>query len=99
MRMKTILRVLGFVLVLSGLQSFSGTRLPGGRFPGAHKFPWGQAGLTQRQAAEHLLSRFTYGAEPGQVEAVMQEGLENWFARQLAADLPDDTLEALLRPY
>ncbi len=30
---------------------------------------------------------------------MVQHGLENWFARQLAAGLPDDTLEALLRPY
>ncbi len=98
-RMKTILKVLGIVVVLSGLQSFSGTRLLSYRFPGAYKFPWRQAGLTERQAAAHLLSRFTYGATPGQVDAVMQQGLENWFGQQLAADLPDDTLEALLRPY
>ncbi len=94
MRMKTILKVLGIVLVLLGghfiLSSFVGD---------ANRFPYRQAGLTERQAAAHLLSRFTYGAEPGQVEAVMQQGLENWFARQLAADLPDDSLQALLRPY
>ena len=76
-----------------GLQSLNGTRLP------LYRFPFRQAGLTERQAATHLLSRFTYGATPGQVDAVVQQGLENWFAQQLAADLPDDTLEALLRPY
>ena len=58
------------------------SRMPAG--PGGNKFPWAQAGLTERQAAAHLLSRFTYGATPGQVDAVVQQGLENWWAQQLA---------------
>jgi uncharacterized protein (DUF1800 family) len=114
--MKTVLKLLGIVLVLLGghfilssfigdaplhvldtvrasFQSLNGTRLP------AYRFPYRQAGLTERQAAAHLLSRFTYGAAPGQVDAVMQEGPEKWWAEQLAADLPDDSLDALLRPY
>ena len=114
--MKTVLKLLGIILVLLGghfilssfvgnaplhvmdtvrdsFQSLNGTRLP------AYRFPWRQAGLTERQAAAHLLSRFTYGATPGQVDAVMQQGLENWWAEQLAAELPDDSLEALLGPY
>jgi uncharacterized protein (DUF1800 family) len=79
--------------VRSGLQSLNGTRLP------LFRFPYRQAGLTERQAAAHLLSRFTYGATPGQVDAVVQQGLENWWAQQLGADLPDDSLEGLIRPY
>ena len=69
--------------------------------PGANKnkFPWAQAGLTERQAAAHLLSRFSYGATPGQVDAVVRQGLENWWAQQLAANLADDTLDQLLQPY
>jgi uncharacterized protein (DUF1800 family) len=94
--MKTVLKLLGIVVMLLGghfmLSSFVGDAP-------AYKFPWRQVGLTERQAAAHLLSRFSYGAMPGQVDAVMQEGLENWWAKQLAADLPDDTLEALLRRY
>jgi len=94
--MKTVLKLLGIILVLLGghfmLSSFVGDAP-------AYKFPWRQAGLTERQAAGHLLSRFTYGATPGQVDVVMQEGLENWWAEQMSADLPDDTLEGLLRPY
>jgi Protein of unknown function (DUF1800) len=100
MRMKTVFKLLGIIVVLLGghflLSSFiSGVPL----IPVPYKFPWRQAGLTERQAAAHLLSRFTYGATPGQIDAVVQQGLENWWAQQLAADLPDDSLEALLRPY
>src|SRR5580704_6941367 len=61
------------------LQALNGTRLPS-----AFRLPYRQAGLTERQAAAHLLSRFTYGAMPGQVDAVVQQGLENWFLQQLA---------------
>ncbi|HET6252799.1 MAG TPA: DUF1800 domain-containing protein [Puia sp.] len=95
--MKTILIFVG--VIYAGLQSFDGTKPFAGPKPPVHRFPYRQAGLTERQAAEHLLSRFTYGATPGQVNAVMKQGLENWFAQQLAADLPDDSLKALLQPY
>lgn len=65
----------------------------------AVKFPYKQAGLTERQAAAHLLSRFTYGATPGQVDEVVQQGIEKWFVQQLNADLPEDTLKAKLEDY
>ncbi|HEV3327391.1 MAG TPA: DUF1800 domain-containing protein [Puia sp.] len=115
--MKTVIKLLGFVLVLLGghlllssflteaplhalngaglsLQALNGTRLPP-----AFRLPYRQAGLTERQAAAHLLSRFTYGAMPGQVDAVVQQGLENWFLQQLAANVPDDSLERCLSQY
>jgi uncharacterized protein (DUF1800 family) len=63
------------------------------------KFPYKQAGLTDRQAAAHLLSRFTYGATPGEIDAVTKQGLENWFQQQLSAGLPDDSLNQLLSKY
>jgi uncharacterized protein (DUF1800 family) len=63
------------------------------------KFPYKAAGLTERQAAEHLLDRFTYGATPGQIDAVVKMGLENWFQQQLNAGLPDDTLNQKLGKY
>ena len=95
--MKTVFKLLGIIVVLAGgwviLQSFNGTKRP------AYRFPWRRAGLTERQAAAHLLSRFTYGAMPGQVDAVVHQGLENWWAEQLAADLPDDSLAVMLQSY
>ena len=63
------------------------------------KFPYKQAGLTEGQAAAHLLSRFTYGATPGQIAAVQRQGLENWFQEQLSAEMPDDSLTQLLSGY
>jgi uncharacterized protein (DUF1800 family) len=104
--MKTILKIVGVVLVLLGghliLSSFMAGALPalsGTRLPPMYHFPYRQAGLTERQAAAHLLGRFTYGAMPGQVDAVVQQGLENWWSQQLAANLPDDSLERCLSQY
>ena len=100
--MKTIFKILGIVMVLLGghflLSSFMAGGLPMHALDGA-RFPYRMAGLTERQAAAHLLSRFTYGATPGQVDAVVKMGLENWWAQQLAADLPDDSLAECLSRY
>ncbi len=65
----------------------------------AVKFPFKKQGLTERQAAAHLLSRFTYGATPRQVDEVVHEGLENWFQQQLDAGLADDSLNQVLSQY
>lgn len=62
-------------------------------------FPYRQAGLTERQAAAHLLSRFTYGAKKGELDALLKMGLEKWFRQQLDGALPDDTLNLLLSKY
>jgi len=53
------------------------------------KMPYKKMGLTKQQAAAHLLSRFTMGATPGQVDAVVKQGLENWFVEQLSAAIPE----------
>lgn len=63
------------------------------------KFPYKKAGLTKNQATAHLLSRFTYGAKPGEVEEVKKMGLEKWFELQLEANLPDDSLNKQLVNY
>lgn len=63
------------------------------------KFPYKRGGFTDLQAAEYLLSRFTYGATPGETDAVLKMGLENWFQAQLSADLPDDSLDRRLSVY
>src|ERR1700743_3234003 len=90
---------LSLVLLLSGVAVLSSFFSDRKADKPQYSFPYKQAGLTEQQAAAHLLSRFTYGATPGQVDAVVQMGLENWFARQLEAQLPDDSLEQVLSKY
>ena len=65
----------------------------------AFKFPYKHAQLTERQAAAHLLNRFTFGATPGGIDAVVKIGPEKWFKQQLEASLPDDSLNQLLNQY
>jgi uncharacterized protein (DUF1800 family) len=63
------------------------------------KFPYKAAGLSDQAAAAHLLSRFTFGATPGEIDAVAKEGLEKWFEKQLKASFPDDSLNMMLGQY
>ncbi len=84
------------ILSLSGiLFSFNESSKNKTRF----SFPYLQAGFTPRQAAAHLLSRFTFGAKPGDVDKVVNMGLENWFQQQLNAGLADDDLNKKLSNY
>lgn len=62
-------------------------------------FPYQQFGLTKRQAATHLLNRFTYGATRADIDAVVKIGLENWFKQQLSGNLSDKDLQAKLAVY
>lgn len=98
--MKTRLKQLAVAASIAGagLLSTAFYNIPGG-YKGVPKFPYQVAGLTERQAAAHLLSRFTYGATPGQVDAVVKEGLEKWFAQQLEAKQPDDSLNQILNHF
>lgn len=94
--MKKLLRIAvvtgSCCVFLAILSSF----IAGARFSSL-RFPWRKAGLTEEQAAAHLLSRFTYGATPGQVEAVVKQGLEKWFEQQLEANQSDDSLQVQLQ--
>ncbi len=72
--------------------------MPGGREQ-IPVFPYKKAGLTERQAAAHLLNRFTYGTTPGDVDKVVKMGLEKWFMQQLDGNLPDDSLNQVLNKY
>jgi uncharacterized protein (DUF1800 family) len=69
-----------------------------GSRPALH-MPWKEAGLTERQAAAQLLSRFAYGPRPGDVDKVVAMGLDRWFEQQLKGDLPDAQVAERLRPY
>lgn len=52
--------------------------------------PYREAGLSKREAAVHLLSRFTFGPTPGQVDEVARIGPETWFREQLEAKVTPD---------
>jgi uncharacterized protein (DUF1800 family) len=67
--------------------------------PDKIKFPYKKAGLTERQAAAHLLNRFTFGVRPGDVDELVKIGLEKWFSQQLAAGQKDDELNKRLAFY
>lgn len=63
------------------------------------RMPYQKAGLTQEQAAAHLLNRFSFGIQPGQIEAVVNMGLDTWLQQQLDASLPDKELESRLTHF
>ncbi len=60
-------------------------------------FPWREAGLSQRQAAAHLLDRFTFGPRPGDLEQALAMGLETWFETQLQGARPDAEVDDRLQ--
>jgi len=61
--------------------------------------PWSSAHLSDQQAAAHLVSRFTFGARPGQIEEVTREGPQEWFERQLLGNDSESVLEEKLEDY
>jgi uncharacterized protein (DUF1800 family) len=63
------------------------------------KFPYKKAGLSDREAAAHLLNRFSFGPRPGEIDEVLKIGLEKWFILQLAANQKDERLEKMLSAY
>lgn len=62
-----------------------------------HRFPWREAGWSEREAAAHLLDRLTFGPRPGEVDRVVAMGLERWLETQLGPPLPEPRLEAELQ--
>ncbi|MEM8930043.1 MAG: DUF1800 family protein, partial [Acidobacteriota bacterium] len=58
--------------------------------------PWAAAGLDERAAAAHLLDRFAYGPRPGDIDAVVEMGLDVWLDRQLAMSHPDRHIDEAL---
>ena len=65
----------------------------------AFKMPYKKAGLSQRQAAAHLVDRFTFGNHSGAIEEVVKMGLEEWFISQLNGQQNDATLTERLSQY
>ncbi len=58
--------------------------------------PWQEAGLSEREAAAHLLDRLTFGPRPGDIEAMIDEGIGSWLDRQLTASHRDQALQLRL---
>jgi uncharacterized protein (DUF1800 family) len=61
--------------------------------------PYKKFGYTPQHAAARLLDRFSFGAKPGQVEAVVNMGLENWLEQQFAANQPNEGLNKRLAAF
>jgi uncharacterized protein (DUF1800 family) len=56
--------------------------------------------LNQRERAQQLLSRFTFGPRPGDLEQVLAMTPEKWFDQQLdPAGIPDAALDKRLADY
>ncbi len=61
--------------------------------------PYKKAGLSEQEAAAHLINRFSFGIKPGQVEEVVNMGLDKWLLQQLDASLPNDNLNQRLSSF
>lgn len=98
--MKTAFKLITVSIAIVSVAIFSSFKNDTTDTNGHFKFPYKQAGLTENQAAAHLLSRFTFGTKPGQVEAVVKMGLEKWFLQQLDGNMPEnDSLTFALNQY
>ncbi len=62
-------------------------------------FPYEAAGLSEREAAAHLVSRFSFGARPGELEQIVAKGLEPWFQDQLQGKLDETVINKKLLNY
>lgn len=63
------------------------------------RFPYQKAGLTDKEAAAHIISRFSFGVKPGQVDEVTAMGVEKWFAAQLEGGAEDKSITNRLAGY
>ncbi len=63
------------------------------------KMPYKKYGYTERQAAARLLDRFTFGAKPGQIDEVINIGIDRWFEQQLDGQLTDVEVAKRLSNY
>lgn len=65
----------------------------------AYRFPYQKAGLSEKEASAHLVSRFSFGVRPGEVEKIAKLGVENWFAEQLDGSSRDNELDTRLAGF
>lgn len=88
MHFQRLFRIFIVLAVVTILSAF----MDNGNFSSDPKInlPYKKMGLTKEQAAAHLLSRFSFGAKPGQIKEVVEMGLEKWLQQQLDGNLLDD---------
>ena len=56
--------------------------------------------LNERQQAQHVLNRLSFGARPGEAEKVLATGVDRWIAQQLEPSrIRDPQVDAVLRSY
>jgi uncharacterized protein (DUF1800 family) len=56
--------------------------------------------LSERERAEQLLNRFTFGARPGDVDRVLAMGGDKWFEQQLNPDtIPNAALDQRMKDF
>src|SRR5215472_9753540 len=56
--------------------------------------------LTEHDRALHVLNRLAFGPRPGDIEKVMNIGVDSWIEQQLQPDnIPDPALDSRLAPY
>lgn len=60
------------------------------------QMPYKKEGLTNEQAAAHLLSRLTFGARPDEVEKVVNMGLVKWVEKQLELSSNNNLIDSKL---
>jgi len=89
--MRYILLIIVFISLAFTVEQFSSDQ--------RLQMPYRKEGLSEREAAEHLLSRLSFGAQPGGVEKLLATGLEKWVLQQLEQSLPDTELEKRLSGY
>lgn len=63
------------------------------------QMPYRKEGLNEREAAEHLLSRLSFGGRPGEAEKLLSMGLEKWVQQQLGQSLPGTEVEKRLSDF
>ena len=90
--MKYFLNPLIFVFIFFNQVSFAQKQV-------VKKFPFTNSGLTERQAAEHLLSKFTFGVRDKDIDVAIKMGLENWFFAQLDGKVADPDLDKRLSSF
>jgi uncharacterized protein (DUF1800 family) len=84
-----LLLLISAVLLAAGDKKTKSTKNPGTPAP-----------MDDDKRIAHALSRFTFGAAPGDVERVRAMGLDKWFDQQLHPDKIDDSAaEARLAPF